>query len=132
MKRWTRLIIPVALVLSTGIAPAAASAQATRPTTAPAAAPTAGMSGARPPRTPAPVQGSCNLNTADATQLAVLPGIGRVRAQAIIAYRQRQPFRSIEDVVKVKGIGRKTFARLRPYLTVSGANTIARVRPPAR
>ncbi len=130
MKRCSRLIIPVALGLLTGLAPLSARAQTSRPGLGSGAP--ASPQGARPPRTPAPVQGSCNINAADATQLAVLPGIGPVRAQAIIAHRQKQPFRTVEDLVKVKGIGRKTFARLRPYLAVSGATTIARVKAPVR
>ena len=81
----------------------------------------------RPPRTAAPVSGACNINSADAAQLALLPGVGPVRAKAIIAHRQKTPFKTVDELVKVKGIGRKTFARLRPYVTVSGATTIARV-----
>src|SRR5262245_40905389 len=56
-------------------------------------------------RTAAPVSGSCNINTADATQLSLLPGVGTVRAHAIIAHRQKAPFRTVEEIVKVKGIG---------------------------
>ena len=82
--------------------------------------------GRRPP-TAAPVSGACNINTADATQLALLPGVGPVRARAIIVHRQKTPFKTADELVKVKGIGRKTFARLRPYVTVSGASTIARI-----
>jgi competence protein ComEA len=81
----------------------------------------------RPLRAAAPVSGACNINNADAAQLGLLPGVGPVRAQAIIAHRQKAPFRTVDELVKVKGIGRKTFARLRPYVTVSGATTIARV-----
>ncbi len=81
----------------------------------------------RRPPTAAPVSGACNINSADAAQLALLPGVGPVRARAIIAHRQKTPFKTPDELVKVKGIGRKTFARLRPYVTVSGATTIARV-----
>jgi competence protein ComEA len=81
----------------------------------------------RPPRTAAPVQGACNINSADQAQLSLLPGVGPVRAKAIIAHRQKTPFKTAEELVKVKGIGRKTFARLRPYVTVSGPTTIARI-----
>jgi competence ComEA-like helix-hairpin-helix protein len=103
------------------------------------AAPLAAQAGtapsARPPvavgrglHAAAAVAGTCNVNTADAIQLALLPGIGPGRAHAIIAHRQKAPFRAVEDLVKVKGIGRKTFARLRPFVAVTGANTIARAR----
>jgi competence protein ComEA len=78
----------------------------------------------------AAVSGSCNLNTADQAQLSLLPGIGPVRARAIIERRQKQPFRTVEEIVKIKGIGRKTFAKLRPYLSVTGPTSIARVTGP--
>ena len=80
----------------------------------------------RPPTAP-PVQGACNINSADVAQLSLLPGVGPVRAKAIIAHRQKTPFKTAEELVKVKGIGRKTFARLRPYVTVAGPTTIARL-----
>ena len=105
-----------------GVAPLARAQMEARPAQA---------AQARPPRAPAPVTGACNINAADATQLALLPGVGPVRARAIIAHRQKTPFRTADELVKVKGIGRKTFARLRPYVTVSGATTIARLNAPA-
>ena len=89
--------------------------------------PPAAQAGPRPPRQAAPVSGACNINSADLAQLSLLPGVGPVRAKAIIAHRQKTPFRTAEELVKVKGIGRKTFARLRPYVTVSGPTTIARL-----
>lgn len=50
-----------------------------------------------------------DLNTADAKTLAALDGIGPQKAQAIIAYRQEHgPFKSVDDLLKVKGIGKKT------------------------
>jgi competence protein ComEA len=58
------------------------------------------------------------LNTATAAELETLPGIGPSKAEAIIAQRARRPFKRIEDIMRVKGIGRKTFKKLRPYLTV--------------
>ena len=51
-------------------------------------------------------------------ELVKLPGIGPSRAQAIIAQRKRRPFRRPEEILRVRGIGRKTFQRLRPYLRV--------------
>ena len=100
-----------------GVAPLAHAQMQAKP---PAAAP-------RLPRQAAPVSGACNINSADQAQLSLLPGVGPVRAKAIIAHRQKTPFRTAEELVKVKGIGRKTFARLRPYVTVSGPTTLARV-----
>jgi competence ComEA-like helix-hairpin-helix protein len=60
-----------------------------------------------------------NLNTADAALLQRLPRIGPALAGRIIAYRQEHgPFRRVEDVVNVKGIGPKTLEQMAPYLYV--------------
>lgn len=58
-----------------------------------------------------------NINTASQSQLETLPGIGPVKAAAIISYRQQHgPFMRIEDIMKVSGIGDKTFAGLRDLI----------------
>ncbi|MCI8497292.1 MAG: ComEA family DNA-binding protein [Clostridiales bacterium] len=61
-----------------------------------------------------------NINTASAAQLAAaLPGIGEVKAQAIVNYRNANgPFRSVDELINVKGIGEATLAKLRPYATI--------------
>lgn len=59
-----------------------------------------------------------NLNTATVAELQRLPGVGPARAEAIVAYRERRPFRRIEELMRIRGIGRKTFRRLRPMLTL--------------
>jgi competence protein ComEA len=62
-----------------------------------------------------------NLNTATRDELVALPGIGPAKAQAIVDYRsQNGPFKAVEDVRKVKGIGEKLFQQIRPELAVSG------------
>ena len=76
--------------------------------------------------------GVVNINTATAEQLGLLPGIGETKARAIVAHRQRRPFARIEDLVAVRGIGRSTLRRLRPYLAVRGETTLTRAVPPAQ
>jgi competence protein ComEA len=61
-----------------------------------------------------------NINSADAWLLAALPGIGDTRAQAIIAYRQRNgPFRDISELLNVAGIGIVTLDKIRGLITVA-------------
>lgn len=60
-----------------------------------------------------------NLNTAGISELCTLPGIGDVKARAVIAHREANgPFASVDDFVKVKGIGPKTLEKLRSRLSV--------------
>ena len=61
-----------------------------------------------------------NINTASQEELESLPGIGTVRAEAIIAYRTNNGyFLSIDDLLKVDGIGETTFNALKQLITVS-------------
>jgi competence protein ComEA len=71
-----------------------------------------------------------NLNTASKDELVGLPGIGPAKAQAIVDYRTANgPFKSVEDVRKVKGIGEKLFQQLKPELSVSGGAKVAAAAP---
>jgi competence protein ComEA len=61
-----------------------------------------------------------DLNTASVAELTALPGIGAAKAAAIIEHRQREPFRSVDDLTKVKGIGDKMLDQLRDRISVGG------------
>jgi len=61
-----------------------------------------------------------DINTADAMELTTLPGIGPSKANAIVEYRKAHgPFKSIEDLIKVKGIGAKTLNNIKQLITAS-------------
>lgn len=66
---------------------------------------------------PAPL----DLGRATAADLERLPGVGPKRAQAILALRARRPFRRVRDLLRVRGIGPKSLARLRPLVRVGPA-----------
>ena len=62
-----------------------------------------------------------NINKADIETLVQLPGIGPVKAKAILDYREKiGQFQSLIEVTKVKGIGKKTLTKLLPYLEMIG------------
>ena len=91
INRFVAAALLAALVLTTGPALAAASAPA----------------------------GKVNLNTATVSQLEELPGIGPSLAARIVDHRQKNgAFKSVEDVMAVKGIGEKNFAKIQGSLSV--------------
>ena len=70
--------------------------------------------------------GVVNINTADASQLALLPRIGEKAAQRIIEYRtEHGPFKKTADLMQVKGFGAKTFEGVSPYIAVDGKTTLS-------
>lgn len=66
-----------------------------------------------------------NINTADASQLALLPRVGPAVSQRIVDFRKENgPFKSLEDLMLVQGIGEKTFQLIKPYVAISGETTL--------
>jgi comEA protein len=80
----------------------------------------AGSRAAAKPASSTPV----NINTASAAELEGLPGIGAAMAARIVEYRHKNgPFKKIEDLMNVRGLGEKNFLKLRPQLTLAAAKT---------
>jgi competence protein ComEA len=61
-----------------------------------------------------------DINRAEAWLLQALPGIGEVRARAIVDYRQQNgSFRNINELLEVEGIGMDTYEKIKPLITVA-------------
>lgn len=83
---------------------------------------------AKPEASPPSLDGVVNLNTATPEQLQLLPGVGEVRAVAIVAKRkERGGFKQVDELLEVKGIGEAMLKRLRPHVTLSGKTTARRL-----
>jgi competence protein ComEA len=67
-----------------------------------------------------------NLNTASSSQIEALPGVGASTAKRIIEYREKNGgFKKIEELMNVKGIGEKSFLKLKSLVTVGEAKSSA-------
>jgi competence protein ComEA len=96
----------------------AAARDASPPIPADPPAAASGDAGA-PPASGITADGRVILNLASEEELTRLPGIGPSRARAIVALRQRlAKFRAVEDLLRVKGIGRKTLRRIKPSVVL--------------
>jgi competence protein ComEA len=74
--------------------------------------------------------GMVDLNTANATELEALPGIGSSTAARIVEYRTKNgPFKKIEELMNVQGIGEKSFLKLRSQITVGAKSESGRSKP---
>jgi competence ComEA-like helix-hairpin-helix protein len=79
---------------------------------------TAGAEGSQP-------SGVVNINTASAEELQLLPRVGPALAGRIIEFREANgPFRTVDEILAVKGIGESSFEKLEPYIVTSGATTL--------
>ncbi len=69
--------------------------------------------------------GKVNINTASVQQLQLLPRIGPALAQRIVEFRSANgAFKTPEELIAVRGIGEKSFANLKPFVTVEGETTL--------
>ena len=101
-----RMMTAIVLVLGL-VATVAAAQDAARPAAKAAAA-------------PAGAGATINLNTATVAQLETLPGVGRSTAERILEYRQKNGgFKRVEDLMNVRGIGEKSFLKMKPLITVT-------------
>lgn len=75
-------------------------------------------------------QKKININTAPVQELTSLRGIGPATAQAIVSYRESHgPFKSVEELVEVKGIGEKMMASLRDQVTIGTSGDAGAPKP---
>jgi competence protein ComEA len=114
MKRCQSYFITSALAAGLFVAPLAwGQQQMPQPVTPP---PTSAATPAAPTATTGTL---ININSADEATLMSVKGIGKTRAKAIIEYRQKNgPFKSIDDLTKIKGIKNKSLQKFRSQLTV--------------
>jgi competence protein ComEA len=71
-----------------------------------------------------PPSGVVNINTASVEELQLLPGVGEARARAIVDERKaRGGFKSVDELLEVKGIGPSNLDKLRPHVVLSGKTT---------
>jgi competence protein ComEA len=73
-----------------------------------------------------------DLNSATTAELMRLPGVGRKRAEAIVASRDKRPFRKADEVTRVKGCSPGWYARVKGMVTVGDAPAAQRPPEPAR
>jgi competence protein ComEA len=118
MKTIRTLVTTLALTL--GVL-AGNTALAAGPTDSDSASETQSRSGAS-------LDGQVNINTATMAELELLPGVGPAIAERIVSYRKDNPFKQRNQIMRVKGIGEKTFAKIKDYLVVEGETTLRVVK----
>ena len=114
MTRMLLSLAAVAFLVSTEPAAASAAQLATAP-----------RSSAKPA-----VRAVINLNSASVAELQALPGIGAKTAARIVEYRQKNgPFKKIEELMNVRGVGEKNFLKLKEQITVTAAKPALATQP---
>jgi competence protein ComEA len=76
-----------------------------------------------------PLEGELNVNSASAEQWELLPGIGPTTAARILAFIAKRKVTHASQLMRVKGIGRKTYDRIKPYLVLEGETTLHVAQP---
>ncbi|MAI24862.1 MAG: hypothetical protein CMN75_02410 [Spirochaeta sp.] len=72
-----------------------------------------------------------DVNTACGRDLTVIPGIGPSRAQAILEARDSDPYRSLSDLTRARGVGPGTLSRIANWVTVEGSGASGPSQPAA-
>ena len=94
-------------------------------TASPSDAAQTAKAGARSSAKPA-ITTPININAASATELEALPGVGAQTAGRIVEYRQKNgPFKKVEELMNVRGVGEKNFLKLKSQITVTAAKAAA-------
>jgi competence protein ComEA len=74
---------------------------------------------------PAAEADKVNVNTASLQELQLLPRVGPSLAQRIVEFREANgPFKAPEELMRVRGVGERTFELLKPYVTLNGSTTL--------
>lgn len=73
------------------------------------------------------LEGVVNINTATVSELTLLPGVGKAKAEQIVQYRQAKPFTAVEDLKNIPGLGMKRIEGMRSHVTLQGPTTAKRL-----
>ena len=114
-----RFVFAIVILLAALVAPASTIYAAQAVKAAPAAKAGSAAKGGSAAKARATADSPVNLNSASVAQLQTLPGIGASTAQRIVEFRQKNgSFKKIEELMNVKGIGEKSFLKLKPLITI--------------